>query len=232
MRRRAETPGREFKEQVYAQFARVGRALSSPARLELLDLLVQAPRTVDALAQAAHLSLANCSQHLHVLRGAGLVESRKSGLHVTYRLASPEVGELYRGLRGVAQARLADLDHATRDFFDEREALQPVRRAEVLSRAKKGEIVLLDVRPQEEYDAEHLKGAVSIPVAELRRRLDELPRRKDIVAYCRGPYCVFAVDAVRLLRSRGFRAFPLEDGVLEWRAAGSPLESSPREAVS
>jgi rhodanese-related sulfurtransferase/DNA-binding transcriptional ArsR family regulator len=232
MSRHQSAPGREFKEQVYAQFARVGQALSSPARLELLDLIVQAPRTVETLARAAHLSVANCSQHLHVLRDAGLVESRKNGLHVTYRLSSAEVGELYRGLRGVAQARLADLDHVTREFFDERESLQPIRRAEVLSRARKGEIVLLDVRPQEEYDAEHLKGAVSIPVAELGRRLHELPKKKDIVAYCRGPYCVFAVDAVRLLRSRGFRAFPLEDGVLEWRAGGSPLESNSREAIS
>jgi rhodanese-related sulfurtransferase len=223
--------GRAFKEQVYGQFSRIGRALSSPARLELLDLLVQAPRTVETLARAAHLTVANCSQHLHVLREAGLVASQKSGLHVTYRLASPDVGQLYRSLRQVAQARLADLDRITRDFFDTREALQPISPAEVQIRVRKGELVLLDVRPREEYDEAHLKGALSIPVDELERRLRELPRKKPIAAYCRGPYCVFAVDAVRLLRRRGFEAFPLEDGVLEWQAAGSPIESSRRKEL-
>ena len=214
------TPQRRFKDSIYEQFARVGKALSAPKRLELLDLLCQGPRTVEALAAQAAISVANTSQHLQVLRAARLVEAAKKGLYVEYRLADDEVCKFFVSLRRLAESRLAEVDHVTRAYFEERGALEPVAGAELLRRVKSGEVTVLDVRPVEEYRAGHIPGAISVPVSELEARLKELPKAREIVAYCRGPYCVMAVEAVELLRKKGFNARRMEQGVVEWRARG------------
>jgi rhodanese-related sulfurtransferase len=214
---------RRFKTAIYEQFARIGKAISNPARLELLDLLCQGPRTVEALAKEANLGLANTSQHLKALRVARLVEAEKSGLYVTYRLADEQVCQFFRSLRNLAESRLVEVREITREFLAERQGLEPVDREALLARVRAGEVTVLDVRPAEEYRAGHLPGALSVPLKELERRLSELPRDRDIVAYCRGPYCVLAVEAVELLRARGFSAFRLEQGVQDWRAEGLPV---------
>jgi len=221
---------RVYKTAIYEQLARVGKAVASPRRLELLDLLAQGPRTVEGLAREAGLGMANASQHLRALRVAELVKAEKSGLFVTYRLASPEVADLFRALRELAESRLAEIERLTRDFLEARGALEPVDRGALLDRVRRGEVTVLDVRPGEEYAAGHIPGALSVPLAELERRLAELPRDQEVVAYCRGPYCVLAVEAVRVLREHGFRAVRLEDGVPDWRARGFDVagtESAP-----
>jgi rhodanese-related sulfurtransferase/DNA-binding transcriptional ArsR family regulator len=217
---------RRFKDSIYEQFARVGKAVSAPKRLELLDLLCQGPHTVELLAEKAELSVANASQHLQVLRAARLVASEKKGLYVEYRLADDQVGRFFHGLRGLAESRLAEVEQVTRAYFEERGAMEAVRGDELLRRVKSGEVTVLDVRPVEEYRAGHLPGALSVPVAELKSRLKELPKDREIVAYCRGPYCVMAVEAVDLLRKKGFRAHRMEQGVIEWRARGWRVETS------
>ncbi len=214
---------RRFKDTVYEQFARIGKAFSSPRRLELLDLLCQGERTVEVLAREAGLTVANASRHLQVLRGARLVEAEKAGLFVTYRLADEGVGEFFLALRELAEARLSDLEQITRVFLEGREELDAVDRHTLLTLAREGAVTVLDVRPVEEYRAGHIPGAVSIPLKELESRLSELPGNQEIVAYCRGPYCVLAVQAVELLRTRGFRVKRLTDGVLDWRARGLPV---------
>lgn len=215
---------RAHKDALYEQLARLGKATSAPRRLELLDLLGQAPRTVESLAELTGMSEANTSQHLQVLRAAGLLESRKEGLYVTYSLAGDDVGELFRALRSVAESRLAEMERVKRQFFASTDDLDPVSGKELLARVRRGEAVLLDVRPAEEFDAGHIAGAISVPLADLKRRLAELPKRREIVAYCRGPYCVLAIEAVKTLKGRGFKAARLEDGVAEWRARGLPVE--------
>jgi rhodanese-related sulfurtransferase len=215
---------RRFKEQVYGLVARIGKAADSPRRLEILEVLAQGPRTVEALAAETALSVANASRHLQVLRQAGLVEGRKQGLFVGYRLADPEVFELLRMLRVIAERRLGDVERLLRTYLSARDELEPVGRQELLERLRAGSVVLLDVRPCEEYEAGHIAGAVSVPLRELPRRLRRLPARKEVVAYCRGPYCLMAFDAVRMLRERGRRARRLVEGFPEWRAAGLPVE--------
>jgi len=217
---------RDFKERLYAELGRIAKAIDSPRRLELVDLLAQGERSVEDLAAEAALSLANTSRHLQVLRGARLVESRKAGLRVYYRLAEPEVFDVSRAVRRLAQRRLADLDRLVEDYLGSRDELEAVPREELLRRVREGRAVVVDVRAVEEYRAGHIPGALSIPVDELDRRLSELPVRKEIVAYCRGPYCVMAYDAVVRLRARGRRARRLEEGLPEWRAAGLPVEAS------
>jgi rhodanese-related sulfurtransferase len=214
------TPHRRFKDAIYEQFARLGKALSAPKRLELVDLLCQGPRTVEALAGQAALSVANASQHLQVLRAARLVDGEKKGLFVEYRLADDEVCRFFLALRGLAEARLAEGDQVTREYFERRGAMEAVAGDELLRRVRAGEVTVLDVRPPEEYRAGHIPGALSIPVGELEARLEELPRKREVVAYCRGPYCVMAVEAVALLRSKGFKAHRMEQGVVDWRARG------------
>jgi rhodanese-related sulfurtransferase/DNA-binding transcriptional ArsR family regulator len=211
---------RGFKDAVYNQFARLGKALASPRRLELLDLLCQGPRTVESLAHQAAQSMANTSQHLQVLRAARLVDAQKHGLHVTYRLADSEVCDFFLALRRLAESRLAEVEMVTREFLEQRELMQPVDREALVALVRSGEVTLLDVRPPEEYEAAHIPGAISIPLPELEGWLADLSPDRTIVAYCRGPYCVLAVDAVRALRARGFDARRLEDGVVEWRARG------------
>jgi len=222
---------RRFKTVIYSQFARIGRALASPSRLELLDLLCQGPRTVEALAKQAGQSVANTSHHLRVLAGARLVETEKHGLYVTYRLADDQVCDLYQGLRHLAERRLTEVEHVTRQFLEARGALHPVARDVLLERVRRGEVTVLDVRPPEEFRAGHIPGALSVPLAELERRMADLSRDRDIVAYCRGPYCVLAVEAVEILRARGFTAHRLEDGVPDWRALGLPVDTAPADGA-
>lgn len=219
------TPARRFKNAIYDQFARVAKALASPHRIELLELLAQGPRTVEALGRLADMTLANTSAHLQVLRTAGLVESAKRGLFVTYRLADPTVAALLLSLRKVAEARRAEVTKLSRGFLAENALLEPIGEAALRRRMSAGEVTLIDVRPSEEYEAAHIRGAVSIPLPQLAKRLSELPRRREVVAYCRGPYCVLAVEAVKLLRGKGFKAIRLEEGILDWAALGLPIEA-------
>jgi DNA-binding transcriptional ArsR family regulator/rhodanese-related sulfurtransferase len=213
---------RTFKDRLYEQLARIGKALSNPARLELLELLAQGERSVDALAGEANLSMANASQHLQVLRAAGLVESRKEGLFVHYRLADDEVFELSRVVRATAERRLAELDRLVRDHFKGRSEAEAIGMKELLARVRAGEVVVLDTRPSNEFAAGHITGAISVPFDEVQKRLRELPKGKEYVAYCRGPYCIYADRAVELLRANGRRALRLSEGFPEWKAAGLP----------
>ncbi|MBI3200929.1 MAG: metalloregulator ArsR/SmtB family transcription factor [Polyangiaceae bacterium] len=215
---------RHFKDAIYEQLSRVGKAVSAPKRLELLDLLCQGPRTVESLAEQAAISVANTSQHLQVLRAARLVDAEKKGLYVEYRLADDEVCRFFGALRGLAEARLAEVERVTREFLEARGAMEQVAGDELLRRVKSGEVTVIDVRPPDEYRAAHLPGALSIPLEELRARIGELKKKRPVVAYCRGPYCVLAVEAVALLRKKGFDAHRLEQGVVEWRARGWRVE--------
>src|SRR5262245_30079182 len=217
---------RKFKDRLYGQFALIGKALASGGRLELLELLAQGPRTVEALATESNLSIANASQHLQVLRQAGLVYSQKQGLFVEYRLAGQDVFELCRTLRVVAEMRNAELERIVRDHFGDRQASEPVSINELLKRARKADVVILDTRPALEFAAGHIAGAISVPVEDLRQELRKLPKSKEYVAYCRGPYCVYADRAVEFLRKHGRRACRLLEGFPEWKAAGLPVEET------
>jgi rhodanese-related sulfurtransferase len=216
---------REFKDRLYGQFARIGKALSSSHRLEILELLAQGERTVDSLATEMGLSLANTSQHLQALRQAALVESRKEGLFVSYRLSDPTVFGLCTAIRTVAEHQLADLEQLVRRHFSERSDAEAVEMNELLKRARSRSVVVLDTRPPSEYAAGHIAGAISVPVDDLQRRLRQLPKGKEYVAYCRGPYCVYADRAVEMLRSNGRHARRLREGFPEWRAAGFPVHT-------
>ena len=214
-----------LKAAIYEQIARIGQATASPSRLELLDLLSQGARTVEALARQTGQRVATTSHHLQVLRRARLVEARKAGVYVTYRLADPQVGDFFLALRNLAESRLAEVQHVTRQYLEQRGGLEPVDNDELVRRVRAGKVTVIDVRPREEYVAAHIPGAISVPLADLRKRADRLEKRRDIVAYCRGPYCVMALDAVALLRRKGFRAHRMEDGVPEWRAQGWRVEA-------
>ena len=215
---------RAAKQALFDEFARVGKALASGRRIELLDVLANGERTVEGLARESGLSVVNTSQHLQVLRQAGLVATRRDGTSVHYRLATSEVFELWRALRALASSRLAEVERLAAAYLGTRDALEPITRQELARRLADGEeLVVLDVRPAEEHAGGHLPGAVSIPVAELRRRLAELPRDREIVAYCRGPFCAFAHEAVAVLTDAGLTARRLEDGLPEWAAAGLPV---------
>ena len=222
---------RIFKDRVYEQLARVTKAVASPQRLELLDLLSQSPRTVENLAREARLTVANTSRHLQILRAAHLIDAEKEGVFVRYRLTDDAVADFYRALRILASSHLAELDHLARQFFTEPRGLEPVDRKALLARVRKGLATVIDVRPIEEYRAGHIAGAISIPVDELKDRLAKLPRDQEIVAYCRGPYCVLAAHAVALLREHGFQATRLEDSVADWRAHGFPIVTVPVATV-
>ena len=211
-------PGK--KDTLYEQLARLGKAFAAPKRIEMLDTLSQGPRTVERLAAATGQTLANASQHLRILRQAQLVASEKRGLFVTYRLAADAVGMLLIQLRELGESQLAELQLARRALLADAPSVEHVDRQTLLARLRTGDAVLIDVRPHEEYVAGHLPGALSIPLSELEARLKELKKGREVVAYCRGPYCMLAADAVGVLSRRGFRARRLEDGVLEWRAAG------------
>lgn len=212
------------KSGLYEALARVGTALGAAGRLQLLEFLAQGERSVDALASMTGLSVANCSKHLQALRQAGLVTARKEGLRVYYAIAGDDVVALYSALQRVAENRVAEVERLVRTWLAHRDELEPVPPGELLDRAKKGLVTVLDVRPAEEYAAGHLPGAVNIPVSQLEGRLARLPKRREVVAYCRGPYCLMSFEAVALLRRRGLKARRLKDGFPEWRAAGLPVE--------
>jgi rhodanese-related sulfurtransferase len=214
---------REFKDQLYAQFATIGQALANAHRLELLDLLAQGERSVEELAEEAALSIANASAHLQVLRRARLVETDKRGVRVYYRLADPLVYQLWRTLRDAGSARLAEVDRLVQAHMLDPDALDAICSDELQRRLTSGDAVVLDVRPAVEFGHGHIPGARSIPIDELDTQIDELPRDQTIVAYCRGPYCVYADEAVAVLRRHGFDARRLYDGLPEWRAAGYPV---------
>ena len=223
---------RDFKDAVFDQFARIAAAFASPKRIELIDLLAQGERHVEALAGEANLTVANTSQHLQTLKAASLVATRKTGLQVFYRLADPMVLEGYRAVQQLAKARLAEMGRLVNDYFSNADGLEPVESAELLRRARSRDVVVIDVRPPEEYAAGHIAGALSIPLGQLERRLRTLPRNKRIVAYCRGPYCVLAAEAVRRLRASGRKAVRLKDGFPEWRDAGLPVGAGPEPSGS
>ena len=212
--------GRQFKDRIYEQFARIGKAVCSPKRLEILELLCQAPKNVEVLARQADITVANASQHLQVLRCAAMVEGRKKGLHVIYSIADPAVHTFIMEMRGLAERRLAEIDRITKTFLAQHIGLEPVNREELLDRVRHGGALVIDVRPRDEYAAGHIAGAVSIPLDELEERLSELPRGKPVVAYCRGRYCVLSVKAVEHLRAKHYKAFRLEEGVSDWQALG------------
>jgi rhodanese-related sulfurtransferase len=214
---------RELKDPLYAQFARIGHAVSSPKRLELLDLLSQAEKTVETLAEQSGMPLKNTSAHLRVLRQARLVETRRDATYVYYRLASEDVFRFLRELQALARGRLAEVEQVARLYIDDRDEMEPVSLAELRRRLREGNITVIDVRPEEEFRSGHIPGAVSIPVAQLKRRLAEIPRKKEVVAYCRGPYCVYSVEAVGILRKHGYRARRAEDGMPDWRAGSLPV---------
>lgn len=214
---------RAFKDTLYAQFARVGHAVSTPKRIELLDLLGQSERTVAELADLTATPIKNTSAHLRVLRAAALVETRRDGTHVVYRLADDNVHTFLRELQRLAHARLAEVERVTQLYLDGRDELEPVSANELERRIKKGDITVIDVRPRREYEAGHIPGAVSVPVEELRHGRTVPPKSREVVAYCRGRYCVYAVEAVAILRKKGYRARRLVDGLPGWRSRGRTI---------
>ncbi|WP_416047255.1 ArsR/SmtB family transcription factor [Cupriavidus basilensis] len=216
---------RELKNRLYEQVARIGKAIANPKRLELIELLCQGEKTVETLAVQAEISVKLTSAHLKELRNARLVETRRDGKYVLYRLASTSVADLWVSLRSEAEERLVDLQVALASIVDHSDDLEELDRAGILKKAKAGEVLILDVRPAEEFAAAHLPHARSLPLSELKKKLAELPKDMPVVAYCRGPFCLMARDAVKLLRNKGYRAFHLADGVAEWRAHGLPVEA-------
>jgi len=215
---------REVKDRLYEQVSRIGKALASPKRLELVELLCQGEKSVETLAQQADISVKLASAHLKELRAARLVGSRKEGRYVIYRLFDPGVAELWVSLRAAAEERLLELQMALRSLVTAGTELVGVDRNVILKQAREGAVVVIDVRPGEEFEAGHLPYARSLPLSELKKRLKELPKDKPLVAYCRGPFCMMANEAVALLLKQGYRAFKLDDGVAEWRAKGLPVE--------
>lgn len=212
------------KRDVFLNLARIGTALSSPIRIEFLELLAQSERSVDQLATLTGVSVANTSQHLQKLRQAGLIVARKEGLYVYYRLAGDKVVELLSAVSRVGEAYVAEVEKILRLYFTQKDALEPIPATELLDRAREGLVTVLDVRPPEEYAAGHVPGAINIPIHELEKRLKDLPKRKEIIAYCRGPYCLMSYEAVAMLRKKGMKARRLEAGLPEWRVAGLPVE--------
>ncbi len=220
-----------LKQQIYSQVARIGKVVCHGHRLELLEYLAQGERTVEALAKLTGLSVANTSQHLRVMRQSGLVEARKDGLYVYYSLADDEIVRLLSSMRKLAESHLADVEQLVRSYLTVKDQLEPVPRSELLERVRNGLATVVDVRPPEEYASGHVPGAVNIPLKYLEQRLKELPREQEIVAYCRGPHCVLAFDAVAQLRAKGFQARRLEDGFPEWREAGLPVEKTTADST-
>lgn len=213
------------KDLIYEQFSRIGKALASPARLEILDLLSQGEKTVEQLAEEARLGVKNASAHLRALREAHLVEGRKEPPYMVYRLAGEGVIRVVRELQALARDRLAEVDRITLEYFEDPSGLEPVGCAELLLCMQDGAVTVLDVRPKDEYAAGHVPGALSLPLEELERRLSEIPPDRPVVAYCRGPYCILAVEAVDALKRRGYSASRMASGVPEWRLVGLPVET-------
>ncbi len=214
------------KRTLFARFAETAKALGHGRRLEILELLAQGERSVEALAERVGLSIANASQHLRLMHRTGLLASRRDGKRILYRLNDPSVLELTAALHRVAERNVADVREVIRGYFHERDALEPVSRKELSQRLRDGLVTVLDVRPEDEYAAGHVSKAINIPLRELTRRLRQIPKKREVVAYCRGPYCVLAFEAVAILRGRGFKVRRLEDGYPEWKAAGLPTDQT------
>ncbi len=212
------------KKRLFEHFAQVAKAFAHPNRLEILEALSQGERSVNTLARACAMPISNTSHHLQILRDAGLLSSRKEGLMVFYRLADDEVVRVVSGIRTIAERQSADVERIVRENFASRDALKPVRRDELLDLVRKGEAVVIDVRPPEEYAAGHIPGAMNLPLESLARHLKKLPKDQEVVAYCRGPYCMLAFEAVEKLRQKGYRARRLQDGFPEWKAESLPVE--------
>lgn len=216
--------GREAKDALYGQFSRIAKATSNPKRIELLELLAQAERSVEELAAASGMDFSNTSAQLQVLSRSRLVESRREGKRILYRVADEGVSRFLAELREIASSRLAEIEQVARDYFQARDDLEPITSADLMERVQRRQALVIDVRPVEEFNAGHIPGAVSMPLGQLKSRLAELPRQSEIVAYCRGPYCVLAPQAIEILHAAGYRARRLADGLPEWRLAELPVE--------
>jgi len=216
--------GREFKDLIFEQFAKIAQAFSAPKRLEIIDILAQGERDVDTLAKLTSMTTANTSRHLQILKATRLVDIRREGVRIFYRLADDDVVRCWISLQGLAEKRTAEIREIARQFFEERDSLEPISMSELQKRLRADSAIILDVRPSEEYRAGHIPGAISIPLPELRKRMEELPSDREVIAYCRGPYCVLSVEAVRMLRNAGFKAIRLKEGLPEWRQAGLPVK--------
>jgi rhodanese-related sulfurtransferase len=220
----AATEHREFKDRLFEQFARLGKALASPKRLEIVDLLAQGERSVEEIARETAMSVASASQHLQVRQAARMVDARRAGLYIHYRLSDENVFRTWQAVRALGESRLAEVDRVVEAYLEDRAALEAVDATELMERLSEGSVVVLDVRPEKEYRAGHIPGALSVPLDALEAALQTLPREREVVAYCRGPYCVFSDEAVAFLRARGYRARRLRQGLPDWRAAGMPVE--------
>lgn len=215
---------RQFKDILYEQFARISKALAHPKRLELIDMLSQGERSVEALARETNMSIANTSQHLQTLKAAQLINTRKDGLYVYYRLADIHVHKLWSLIRDLGQKSLADVDQVVQNFLKDRQQFRSVSAEDLLSLMQKRDVIVLDVRPTLEYREGHIRGAISVPLEKLEQYLAKIPKSKTIVAYCRGPYCVMSFDAVKLMNTKGYRGVRLDEGLPEWRLRGFPVE--------
>ncbi|HEB33330.1 MAG TPA: metalloregulator ArsR/SmtB family transcription factor [Spirochaetes bacterium] len=218
--------GGEFKDMVFKLFAMIAQSFSSPRRLEIIDVLIQGERDVETLSREVNMSIANTSKHLQVLKNARLLESRKEGVRVLYRVADDSVFACWKNLQNLAEQRLYEMKEIVRMYYQDRDKMEPVSRDNLLGRLKLGDVLVLDVRPFEEYRSGHISKALSIPLPELKQRIDEIPKNMEIVAYCRGPYCVLAAEAITFLRKAGIKAIRMKDGFPEWKNAGLPVEHS------
>lgn len=215
---------RDMKDHIYEAIAQIGKATSSPKRLELLDLLCQSEKPVETLAAQAGIDVKLASAHLKVLRSSRLVETRKDGKHVFYRIADPEVAAFWVKLRSLAEIRSLEIQNVAEQYFQDRDSMVSMDYKTLLKKARSGDIVVLDVRPEDEYAAGHIPHSLSVPLSQLKKKLSEIPKSKEVVAYCRGPYCVLSHEAIEILRRKGYRVSRLSSGVSEWVAAGLPLD--------
>lgn len=216
--------GREFKDLTFQQFANIATAFSSPKRLEIIDLLVQGEKDVETLSKQISANFANTSRHLQILKNARLVESRREGVRIYYRISDQRVFNCWKNLQLLAESRAAEMREVLKEFLKERKAMDAISKNELLSRLKSKDVIVIDVRPIEEFTGGHIQGALSIPLTELRDRLNELPKDREVVAYCRGPYCVLAPEAIKILKDNGYSALRLSEGLPEWKEAGLPVE--------
>lgn len=217
--------GREFKDIVFGQVAKVAHAFSSPKRLEIMDILAQGERDVDSLSRQVQMTIANTSRHLQALKSARLVESRKAGVQVFYRLVGTEVLNCFKHLQLLAEKQSIEIREIVRLFFEERDGMEPISKNELWKRVQDNDVIVLDVRPLEEYEKGHIPGALSIPLSQLKKRLGEIPQDREVIAYCRGPYCVLSAEAMEILRNAGYQAKRLKEGLPEWKEAGLPVDA-------
>ena len=215
---------REFKDLIFQQFANIATAFASPKRLEIIDILLQGEKAVETLSKQISSTFANTSRHLQILKNARLVESRREGVRIYYRIADDRVFKCWKGLQLLAESQVAEIREVLKNFLEERKAMKTISKDELWSRVQSNDVVVIDVRPVEEFINGHIPGAISIPLAELKDRLNEIPNDQEIVAYCRGPYCVLSPEAIKILKNEGYEALRLEESLPEWKSAGLPVE--------